>query len=134
MGIGSQLLLIPPAVALDLWYALRLRRAESAATLAGGSLLAGAVFLAVALPAIPYLLIYPRVDATTAPMMIVMSMALALWSGWVGARTGAWFGSLDRRAGQAAALSRRATRVSAGALAALAAFAAFFIATATPPM
>lgn len=134
MGLNSQVLLLPPAIALDIWYALRLRRAESATTLIGGSLLAGAVFLAVALPAIPLMLIYPRINATTVPPMILFGLIMALWSGWVGARTGAWFGALDRPAQETISLRGRPAWVGTGALVGLMGFLVFFIVTASPPV
>jgi hypothetical protein len=133
MGFTTQLLILPPAIALDVWYALRRPREESATTLIGGSLLAGVVSLAVALLAIPHMLIYPRVNATTAPLMVLFGLVLALWSGWLGARGGAWFGSLDRQAQETVQLNRRAAWVGAGALSFLAAFTVFFIVTAIPP-
>jgi hypothetical protein len=134
MGFNSQLLLLAPAIALDLWYALRRAHAERPATLFGGGLLAGVAFLAVALPAIPQLMVYPRVNATTVPLMVLFGLLMAAWSGWVGARTGAWFGSLDRHIQETEPVSRRATWVGAGVLGGLAAFTVAFVLTATPPI
>jgi hypothetical protein len=134
MGFDAQLLLLPPAIALDVWYALRLRQPDSAATLVGGGLVAGVVFLAVALPAIPLLMVYPRVNETTVPGMIFFTMIMAVWSAWVGARTGAWFGGLDRQISEVAPLRGRPAWIGAATLVGLLTFTVLFIATATPPV
>lgn len=134
MSFTSQLLMLPPAIALDLWYALRLRRAESAGTVIGGSVLAGVVFLAVALPAIPLMQIYPRINATTVASIVPLTLLMALWSGWVGARAAAWFGGLDRQVSVLAPLRGRPAGVGVGVLGGLVIFTVFFIVTATPPL
>jgi len=61
----SHLLLVAPAVALDLWYAARLARASAGSTLLGGALLYAAVYFAVALPLIGRLMPYPAFDLST---------------------------------------------------------------------
>lgn len=132
MGFVTQLLMLPPAIALDIWYALGRQEAGRPSTLIVGSLLAGVVFLAVALAAIPQVMIYPRVNASMAPIMVLFGLAMALWSGWAGA--GAWFGLLDRSAEALVPMIPRTRWIGIGALAALAAFAVFFVATATPPV
>jgi hypothetical protein len=134
MGFVTQLMLLVPAIALDIWYALRRQQADRPMTVVWGSLLAGGVFLAVALTLIPQIMIYPRVNMATAPLMVLFGLAMALWSGWAGAGAGAWFGSLDRSAEALVPMSPRTRWISIGALAALAAFAVFFVVTAAPPV
>jgi hypothetical protein len=134
MPFVSQVLILPAALALDTWYAARLKQAETNITLIGGSLALAAAFLAVSLPLLPLFLSYPRVIAETIPAMIVMGAILGLWSGWLGARAGGLLGNLGLPAEAGAAVSRRVVWIGAGALGALAAFAAFFILTATPPV
>jgi hypothetical protein len=130
MGFTANLLIVPALLVLDLWYALR--KNGTPATVAGGNLLAGALFLAAGLPLIDRMLAYPRVGAATLPGMIVMSLTMAMAAGWAGAQLGAWLGALDR---PAAALrpSPWARRGAAALLAAAALFVVLFIITAQPP-
>jgi ABC-type lipoprotein release transport system permease subunit len=138
MALTAQLLMIPAAVALDAWYAFRLKRAGEAATLTLGNLLAGVAFVIISLPLIPRLMIYPRLNAGTLPMMVGFSLLAALWFGWIGARLGAWLGGLGGEAKESAEamsprISRRTLRVGLGMLAAFILFALLFILTARPP-
>jgi hypothetical protein len=92
----AHLLLLPPLIALDLWYAARISQADTLATLIFGNLFAGAGFLLVGLPLISTLMAYPRVNATTLPAMIGFSLLMALAAGWAGARLGAWLGAIGQ--------------------------------------
>jgi len=93
MGFLSHLLLVPPLVALDLWYATHRRQAEKPATIVGGSLLAGAVSLAAAVPAIASVMPSPRIGADTLPAIVAMGLLMALAGGYAGARLGSWLGT-----------------------------------------
>jgi hypothetical protein len=121
-------------VALDLWYALRLRRREGLGGLMGGSLLAGSAFLVCGLPIIAGSLVYPRITAATLPGMVGMGLAMALAGGWAGARLGSWIGSLDRRADEAAPIGARVLWISVAMLVGAVAFLTIFILTARPPV
>ena len=131
MGFVPQMLIVPPLLLLDLWYAMRLRQSEMPATLAGGNLLAGALFLSAGLPLIDRMLIYPRVTAATLPDMIGMSLLAALAAGWAGARLGAWLGALDRPA-DTPRISPWAGRLAVAALVLDALLTVLFILTARP--
>lgn len=96
MGFGAHVLILPPLLALDLWYAARSARAASFGTLVGGSLVASAVCMAVGLPYIARTMIYPRINDATLPGMIGWGLIVALGAGWAGARLGAWLGAFDR--------------------------------------
>ncbi len=98
MGLNAHLLMFPAAIALDVWYALRLRDVETSKTQIVGNLIGAAASLVVSLVAIPSLMIYPRINAGTAPLMIVMGLIAPLWFGWVGARLGGWLGGMGREA------------------------------------
>lgn len=134
MGIFSHLLLLPPLIALDVWHALRLQKAEALATRVGGNLIAAIASLVVGLPAIATARVYPRVTDETRPGMIVFGLVMALAAGWAGARLGDWLGALDRRADAAARAGPRAIRVGIGALAAAVVVVVVFIVTAQPPI
>ncbi|MBI3240700.1 MAG: hypothetical protein HYZ49_00185 [Chloroflexi bacterium] len=133
MGLNAHLLMFPAALAMDAWHWARLKSADSNATLIGGNLVGATASLVVSLIAIPALMIYPRINAGVAPLMILMGLVAALWFGWVGASLGGWLGGLGRPAEAAEPLSPRVVWAGVGVLAASIAFAAFFILTATAP-
>ena len=85
MGLSAHLLMFPAAIALDAWHWTRLKSADLNATLIGGSIVGATASLVVSLIAIPSLMIYPRINVSTAPLMIVMGLIAALWFGWAGA-------------------------------------------------
>jgi hypothetical protein len=134
LGYAAQLIVLPPMLALDLWYAVRLRRSEAPETLVGGNLLAGVVFLAFGLPLISRMMVYPRINGATLPGMIVGVLLAALAAGWIGARLGAWLGALDRPATSSAPVSPLANWIAIGALVAVAVFATIYMLTASPPI
>ena len=133
LGVVAQVLLLPPLLALDGWYAARREHAAELRTLLGGNLLAGAVFLLVGLPLIAALMVYPRVNGATLPGMIGMSLLMAHAAGWTGARLGGWLGGIERQANVQARPSARVSWIAAGALAAAVAFLLVFVLTARPP-
>ncbi len=96
LGYTSQLLPLAAALALDGWYALRLRRADTVATLVGGNLVAGLALLLVGLPYIDQRVAYPPVTAANLPSMVACSLIMALAAGWAGARLGGWLGHFGR--------------------------------------
>jgi hypothetical protein len=134
MTVTSQLLIVPPALALDLWYAARLRNAEGNLTLVGGNLVLAAAFMLLSLPIIPLFLLYPRIIAETVPMMVLMGVLLALWSGWVGARLGGWVYNFAPRVETAETVNMRAIWIGVGALAFFVIAVAVYIVTAPPPV
>jgi hypothetical protein len=131
LGFVSHLLILPPMLALDLWYARKQEKGEM-----WGHALAAAVFLAIALPLIDYALVYPRVTAATAPGMIFMSLVMALAAGWAGGRLGAWLGGLQRRGDGARALGMnyRVRWMAAGTLGAALAVVLAIVLTARAPL
>jgi hypothetical protein len=133
LGYVSELLILPPMLALDLWYALRLPQADTPVTLLAGCLLAGASFLMIGLPYISRALVYPRVNLSTAPSMAGIGLIMAFGSGWAGARLGAWIGGIDRGAETLAPLSARTNRIAFATFAVALALVSIFILTAAPP-
>lgn len=135
VGIGwlAHLLMVAPLLALDLWYAARVRRSEEVSTLVGGNLLAGALFLLAGLPIMTRVMVYPPVNGTTVPSMVAMGLLMALVAGWAGARFGAWLAILDRPAGSPVALSSRVMVISLSALLVTAVLILFVIAATSAP-
>ena len=140
MTFKTNLLIIIPGVALDLFYAYRLRQGKIDApnNWLIGSLVMGLAVLVVGLPAISQLLAYPRVNASTVPGMIVFVLLVSVPAGWAGSRLGNWLRSHGQQAEaiepQATPEFNRIIWVGAGALLAVLAFVAFFITTASPPV
>ncbi len=133
LNLNAFLLMLIPAVALDLWYWLRRDRIDDTITLFGGNLLAALVYLAVGLPRIAATMLYPRVNTATLPGMIVGSILLALWFGWAGARFGGWMSVLTARAESRPALNPRVLWLGAAVLLVLVIASVTYMLTAAPP-
>lgn len=130
--VVAHVLIIPPALALDVWFALRRAQAETTRTQVFGPVVMTGAFAVFSLPLLPLWLAYPRVTAETVPAMLVAGLLMALWSGWLGHTTGTALHSLPRAA--PAPAHPRLGWVIAGALAAYVMFALAFILTAAPPV
>jgi hypothetical protein len=133
LSFVTWLLLLPPAVATDMWYATRLRQADTGRTAALGGLIAGAAFVVVGLPVIAAAMEYPRVNAHTAPAMVVGSLAMGAWGGWIGAGIGRWLARLGAGE-QRIPVDPRVGRAALVTVVAVVAFLAFFVSTAQPPV
>ena len=133
LPLKTHLFYLLPALALDAWYWLRRRDAESATTLVGGALASAAFGLLTVLPLVAAWMVYPRVNAATMPGMVVFGALMTLWFGWVGAGFGGWLGQLGGHTETATALSPRALWVGAGTLVVLALVTVVLMLTATPP-
>ncbi len=125
--------MVLPALSLDIWYASRLQRADASSTLVGGNLVAAGSFMVLGLYAISALMVYPRISTSTIPPIMIVGGLMALWFGWVGARFGAWIGTLGAASAIVEAVDRRVMWVGAGSLAMFAALTLLYILTAAPP-
>jgi hypothetical protein len=128
-AIAAHLMLVPAAVALDAWYALRNRQADTATTRWAGGLLYAVVLLAVGLPYMAGALPVPRLDAITALASVAIGLPAGLATSLIGARLGRWLagvgrprasgtataGQSARRETEPAALVSAAERLDAGA-------------------
>ena len=83
IGFTPHLLILSAMIGLDIWVWLMRDRLPIV-----GNLVSSLVFLAVALPVIPSLVIYPRVNADTLPGMIVMGVVMGLAGGLAGSGLG----------------------------------------------
>jgi hypothetical protein len=90
IGFTPHLLILSAMVALDGWVWLMRDRMPVV-----GNLVSSLVFLAVALPIIPALIMYPRINADTLPGMIVMGVLMGL----AGGLAGSWLGGMLARFG-----------------------------------
>jgi hypothetical protein len=140
MSYKANLLSLVPVVALDLWYAYRLRsgQIDSPSTPLGGSLLLALATFVITLPLIGQMLYYPHLYPTVVIGMIVFGLLMAVAAGWAGSHIGAWLRTLGQSSvEQPVAATTETVRVfwvGAGALVAVLAFIAIFIGTATPPI
>ncbi|MEZ4670115.1 MAG: hypothetical protein R3E39_19595 [Anaerolineae bacterium] len=139
MTFKTNLLIVFPGIALDLWYAYRLRQGQVDApnTWLIGSLCMALGVLVIDLPLIAQILYYPRINGSTLPGMVVFVILVALPAGWAGSRLGEWMRAHGQQAetdqSETAPQFNRVMWVGAGALVAALAFLAYFINTATPP-
>lgn len=134
LNANAQLLLLPVFVALDLWLLVQRSRNPEPQWNVSGALVSSLAALVIMLPLITTLLIYPRVNASTLPMMLLMSVVMGLASTWAGSSLGAWLGTLGERPSAAIQTGRGSGWVSvAGALSALS-LIALAIVTAKPPL
>lgn len=95
LGYVSYLLLLPPAVTLDVWYWRNRQRLDDRNVLLIGSVLAGITFLIVALPVIDRALIYPFITTHTVPSMVLIGLIMAMIAAWSGEQFSRWLHTLD---------------------------------------
>jgi hypothetical protein len=140
MSYKANLLSFAPVVALDLWYAYRLRtgRIDDSSTSFGGSIVLAIATFLITLPLIGSTLYYPHLYPTVVIGMVVFGLLMAVAAGWAGSHIGAWLrnlgGSTVEQSVAATAEPARMFWVGAGALVAVLAFIVIFISTATPPV
>ncbi len=140
MSYKANLLTLPPLIALDLWYAYRLRsgRIEEPSTPLGGSLILALATFCITLPLISQVLYYPRLYPMIIVGMVFFGLLMALAAGWAGSHIGSWLRTLGQTQAEKiatpAADTQRILWAGAGALIAVLAFIAFFISTAVPPV
>lgn len=130
-ALMGHLLLLPTALALDLWLAFRTRRGRSPA-LPAGAAVAGAVGAVAALVAVGAWTSYPQVDAGLAAWTLAVAVPLGAWGGWFGGLTG----TAVARLGGMAPVPRLEPRVYRGAALAVAAsvvLLAGYVAVSPPP-
>lgn len=140
MSYKANLLVLVPVLAVDLYYAYRLRAGhiDSPRTpLIGSFVLAVATFI-YALPLINQWLFYPRLSPIVLIGVFGFGLLMAAVTALTASRLGAWLRALGEttpvEAQVPAAALQRLHWVGAGALIAALAFIAVFIATATPPI
>lgn len=116
LGFVPHLLILPALLALDLttwWLGARDRSGLI------GNLVSVAVFVAFALPALPMLVVYPRVNASTLPGMIIASLVMGTLAGAAGTGLGARLARLSARTDSAPTEARLERREGLTALAGL---------------
>jgi hypothetical protein len=132
----THLILLPALIALDLWYAFRLKQAESRATILGGSLAIVTATLTVGLLIIQQIMIYPRINGDTLPGMIFFGLIMGLAVGYAGSQIGKWLrshGAYVEPVDSTVTNYARVMGIGLGTLAAVLLFVTIFISTASPP-
>ena len=109
--LAAHLLLVPPAIALDTWYALRSAIRDPRPLWWVGALLYGLVFFAVAFLYLGQLLVMPWLDSVGRLEAVAVGLPAAL----IGSLISAWLGDRLRdlaRAPAEAPVARAGTSVS----------------------
>jgi hypothetical protein len=96
MGFVSQLLLLPALVVLDVWYILRLKRAQTLTSLVGGCALAGGVCILTAVAAGWIWMPSPHIGLDALPVALGVGVVLSIAAGNAGARLGGWLATWQR--------------------------------------
>jgi hypothetical protein len=96
MGFVSQLLLVPTLLVLDLWYVLRLERAERPSSLVVSSALAGGVCILTAVAAGWMWMPSPHIGLDALPVALFVGVLLSIAAGNAGARLGGWLTTWQR--------------------------------------
>ena len=110
--IGAHLLILPPALLLDLWYAVRQHGRRTTGIRWIGILIYGVTFLLVALPYISAVLPALRPGLAANAASVVLGLAGAMGAGVLGATLGTWLGTLGRDPVQMATVRRPAGTLS----------------------
>lgn len=138
LSAQSHLLTALLLVAMDVVYALRLRRVEDAAAPLFASLGAAAAMFTLGFLFISQTMVYPRITSETVPGMVVFGIGMALAAGSAGAAMGGWVGGLNRdaalEAAEAGRATRQALRTGLALLIAVVSFVVWFALTAEPPV
>lgn len=88
--LSAHLLLVPPAVALDAWYARRLGRPVDLPTRISGAALYAGAFFVLAIPFLGRLLDYPALVGTSLAATLVLGGASAIGLGAVSSAVATW--------------------------------------------
>jgi hypothetical protein len=133
LAANSQLMVLPVFILLDVWQFTRLQRKLSPAWSARGALIIAIAALVVMLPLISSMLMYPRINTTTLPMMIIMSLVMMLSASWAGSNLGVWLSTLGQRPNAVETTPRSSSFVAAVGVCAAVILVLLAIVTAKPP-
>jgi hypothetical protein len=131
MSANGWLLMIAPAVALDLWYALRVGGTERRILWLGAGVATALGTLIVAYPLAQIL--YPVFRVENLPVMIVAVVLTGSGSAWVGTKLGDYLATANKFI-EAAPVALPVRLVSAGSMAASMALVVVLVVTAAPPV
>ena len=133
MKLTSHVLTLIPALALDGWYWVNRRRADSRAGVLGGSVAAALAFGLAGLPIISRVMEDPPIDRTTLPGIAAFGLAMAILAGWGGAALGGRLRTIGQAARLETAADRRGLWATLGLVAVVLATTMAIIATTSPP-
>ncbi|MCA0455587.1 MAG: hypothetical protein LCI00_16550 [Chloroflexi bacterium] len=136
LSFKTHLILLPPLIALDLWYAFRLRQPSTSATLLGAAVAIVLATLTVGAFITTQIMIYPRFNAETLPLMLVFGLIMGIAISYAGAHLGIWLRTHAQYTAdtETAVQGGRVFAIGLGTLVAVLAFVTIFITTATPPI
>lgn len=125
---------LAPMVAIDLAYAVRLRRAGRPASFWITGLAALAGMAALSYPLINRLFPYPDITFANLPVMLLTSGAGAVAAAWLGAGLGDYLSTANKQIDESGAIVGRSRVIPAVALTLAMIFIVALVMTATPPM
>jgi hypothetical protein len=134
VGTGAWYAALPPLLALDAWYGLRLKgRGRAPAALSSGvAAMAGMALVSFAL--VNRFYAYPTISPANLLPILLTGMAAAIGASWVGQTLGDFLG-LENKDLEPAGAGRRALRlIPPAAFAGVIGFIVLFILTAAPPV
>lgn len=100
--VAAHVILVLPALALDIWHARQAAQADSSRTLWGGTVLYAVVYLFVAFPYIAGFLTVPALNSAGRVQTAAACLAAAVVAGPMAARLGAWLAGFSNSATVAA--------------------------------
>ncbi len=128
-------LILPIMIALDVSYAIALRRTQKPPIFWLTAGIAALTFAVIGLPLTNALFVYPSVTLSNAPMMIIAAFIASAAGAWLGTLLGGINGYGDEATVAAESVMPPSMRLANVLLyVAFAAFLIFFVATATPPV
>jgi hypothetical protein len=97
-AIAAHVVLVPAAVALDLWYAMAIQRSSGQVPSwrieAGGAVLYAAVLLAILVPYAASFMSAPVFDPVSVLVSIILTTPAVIFASLASSRLGAWLGTL----------------------------------------
>jgi hypothetical protein len=94
-AIGAHAVLLPAAIALDIWYALRVRQPQPRWTEIGGGVLYAIVLLATLIPYVSRFMSVPVFDPESVFLSVLATTPAVVLTSLASARLGAWLGNVD---------------------------------------
>lgn len=131
MSADGWLLMIAPALLLDLWYAFRLRQSDRRLLWLGGALAAALGTLVISYPLAESL--YPVFQVQNMPLMVIIIVLTSIGTSWLGTQIGDYLATANKFV-ESAPITVPVRAVSIGGLLASMALIVVLVVTATPPI
>ena len=131
--IDSWLPVLPPLIALDVWYAYRLRTGRSSSPAFLNGIAATIGLLLVSIPVINRVFAHPQIGWANIAPVVVACVLIGAGGSWIGQALGNTLASENKHLEAAEQPDARMRFVSPALFAGTLVFIVFFVVTATPP-